>query len=75
MKKRILVKLDIFSKIGLGTFSRINNLAFADDKRLFLIYRTDIDLKKLLENCKLRNVLILAMEENLIWSDLNNKSN
>ena len=76
MPKCILVKLDIFSKIGLGHFSRINNLAEADlENEYFLIYRTDIDVKELLKKSSFRDYFnIGSKESNLKWDNLNKHS-
>ena len=53
-------KIRYFYKIGLGHFSRINNLAEADlENEYFLIYRTDIDVKELLKKVVLEITLIL----------------
>lgn len=76
MKRRALVKLDIFSKIGLGHFSRINNLVEADSKTdYFLAYKTDIKVKLLLEKSKFKKCFnIGSNEEILTWNDLNQKN-
>ena len=63
MRKCILVKLDIFSKIGLGHFSRLNNLVNADTNNYyFLIYRTDINISKLLAKSNFKKLSILAQK-------------
>ena len=76
MKKCILVKLDIFSKIGLGHFSRINNLVNADlNTNYFLIYRSDINVTQLLRNSNFKQSFNITKKDNEDkWSQLENYS-
>ena len=74
MKKCILVKLDIFSKIGLGHFSRINNLVNADlDSNYFLIYRSDINVTQLLKHSNFKESFNISKKEiDKKWNNLEN---
>ena len=77
MRKCILVKLDIFSKIGLGHFSRLNNLVNADSNNYyFLIYRTDINISKLLAKSNFKKTFNIGTKESDIkWNNLENYKN
>ena len=71
MKKCILVKLDIFSKIGLGHFSRINNLVNADlNTNYFLIYRSDIDVSQLIGNSNFKQSFNITKKDSEKMVDL-----
>ncbi len=77
MRKCILVKLDIFSKIGLGHFSRLNNLVNADSNNdYFLIYRTDINISELLSKSKFKKSFNIGTKESdNKWNNLENYKN